>query len=652
MNRFITITIWLLTCIIISSNTFAQESKSIYDQKEVFDPLFFTRDGNEFRSANGAPGPKYWQNKAGYNIHVTLDEKDTTIKGNVSINYTNNSPDALSYLWLQLDQNLFDKDSRGAATTVVTGDRFDAKGFTKGGYHIESASVFYKGKSYKILPVMTDTRMQLRLPFSMKPGGDKIDIKVKYSFSIPQYGADRMGRLHTKNGVIYQLAQWYPRMCVYDDINGWNTLPYMGTGEFYCEYGDFDYFITTPSDMIVVASGDLQNPSDVLSATQIKRLNEARKSDSTIHIITEKEIGKSAPGPQKKGTLTWHFKMLNTRDVSWSASRAFMWDAARINFPSGRKGISMAVYPMESTGSDAYDRSVQYLKNSVEFYSRNYFEYPWNSAVVVAGVALGMEYPGIIFCSYRIVKDDLWRDITHEIGHNWFPMIVGSNERRFMWMDEGMCTFINGYASNWFNNGEYADTSNRGILNLAKSMRNSKDPLMTAPEVMREGGMYYYKTAAGLNILRNTILGSDRFDFAFKTYIQRWAFRHPQPNDFFRSMNNAAGEDLTWFWKEWFFETWYLDQAVKEVKYIKDKVENGSLITIENLGKMAMPVVAKIIEQNGQSREIKLPVEIWQRGGTWTFQYNSTSPVTSVILDPQIQLPDIDRTNNTWESRQ
>lgn len=649
MNRLANVCIFVICIFTVPQMLFAQQAKSIYNQKEVFDPLFFTHDGNEFRSANGAPGPKYWQNKADYSIHATLGEKDSTIRGDVSINYTNNSPDALKYLWLQLDQNLFDTSSRGAATKVVSGDRFDAKGYTKGGYHIQSASVIYKGKSYLVNPVITDTRMQLRLPFSLRPGGEEIAIKIKYFFSIPQYGADRMGRLSTKNGVIYQLAQWYPRMCVYDDVRGWNTLPYIGTGEFYCEYGNFDYFITTPADMMVAGSGDLQNPTEVLSAAQIKRLNKAKRSDSTIHIITENEISTPVSNTLKKGTRTWHFKMLNTRDVSWSASRAFLWDAARINFPSGRKGISMAVYPLESVGSEAYDRSTQYLKQSVEFYSKYYFEYPWNSAVVVAGVALGMEYPGIVFCSYKIVKDDLWHDITHEIGHNWFPMIVGSNERRYMWMDEGMCTFINGYASNWFNNGEYADTSNQRILSMANSMKKSKDPLMTAPEVMSDGGMYYYKTAAGLNILRNIILGPERFDYAFKTYIQRWAFKHPQPNDFFRSMNDAAGEDLTWFWKEWFFETWNLDQSVKEVNYIKNKVENGSLITIQNLGKMAMPVIAKITEQNGRTNEIKLPVEVWQRGGEWTFKYNSTSRVTLVVLDPHGQLPDIDRTNNTWK---
>jgi hypothetical protein len=462
-----------------------------------------------------------------------------------------------------------------------------------------------------------------------------------------------MGRLYTKNGVIYQLAQWYPRMCVYDDVEGWNTLPYMGLGEFYCEYGNFDYYVTVPSDMIVAGSGDLQNAAEVLTVKEMGRLNEARKSDSTVFIVKEDEVGTASMRPIKSGTLTWHFKMQNSRDISWTASKAFIWDAARINFPSGRKGISMAVYPVESKGYNSYGRSTQYLKQSVEFYSKNYFEYPWNSAVVVAGVALGMEYPGIIFCSYQIGQGNLWHDVTHEIGHNWFPMIVGSNEREYMWMDEGMNTFINGYASNSFNHGEYGDTSNRAISQMARAMIRTKDPLMTPPESMAfsDYGQYYFKTATGLNILRNSVIGPERFDYAFRTYVNRWALKHPQPADFFRTMNDAAGDNLNWFWKEWFYETWKLDQSVKSVKYVKDEPANGALITIENLQQMALPVIVKVTEQNGQSREIKLPVEVWQRGSEWTFKYNSTTPITSIVLDPHEELPDIDRKNNTWEHK-
>jgi hypothetical protein len=455
-----------------------------------------------------------------------------------------------------------------------------------------------------------------------------------------------MGRLSTQNGVIYQLVQWFPRMCVFDDLNGWNTLPYLGDGEFYCEYGDVDYYITAPADMIVAGSGDLQNSQQVLTATEVKRLAMAAKSDSTVSIISKDEV--KASGRKATGTLTWHYKMNNTRDVAWAASRAFLWDAARVNLPSGKKGMAMAVYPVESVGREHYSRAVEYLKFSMEFYSKTYYQYPYHNAFVVAGVALGMEYPGIVFCSHKIVDDDLFRDIAHEIGHNWFPMIVGSDERRYGWMDEGFNTFINGYVWANFNNGEYAEKKSPAP-GLVKGMQKELDPLMIAPDANDDGGMFYYKTALALNILRNVVLEPDRFDYAFKTYINRWAYKHPQPYDFFRTMNDAAGEDLNWFWKEWFYTTWNVDQAVTDVRYIKNDPASGALITVENLREMALPVVAKITEENGRAQTIKLPVEVWQHGPKWVFKYNSTSKIKQVLLDPDNQLPDTERSNNTYD---
>jgi hypothetical protein len=652
MNRLHLSVLCPLILSLLSAGTLRAQEKPAYNPLQVFDPLFFTQNGNDVRTASGEPGPRYWQNSASYLIHASLSESDTTVSGDVAISYTNNSPNKLTYLWLQLDQNLFSPDSRGAAATPVTGDRFDVKGYTKGGYHILSTSVVYMEKTYTLVPVITDTRMQLRLPFTVKPGGDKVTIRINYGFSIPQYGADRMGRAATKNGVVYQIAQWYPRMCVYDDVEGWNTLPYMGQGEFYCDYGNFDYYITAPADMTVVGSGDLQNAEQVLTPTQRQRLAKAYASDTTVTLIGQDEVGKPSAHIKPEGTLTWHFKMENSRDVSWAASKAFMWDAARVTLPSGARTIAMAAYPMESAGEKAYGRATQYLKHSIEFYSRTYFEYPWRSAVVVAGVALGMEYPGIIFCSYRIGGGNLWGDVTHEIGHNWFPMIVGSNERRYMWQDEGFNTFINGYASEYFNHGEYHDSTARPALGMARIMTRSKAPLMTAPETMgfRDVGLYYNKTAVALNILRSEVLGPERFDFAFRTYVARWALKHPQPEDFFRSMDDAAGEDLTWFWKEWFFTTWTLDQSITGVKYVGNDSTRGALISLRNIGQMALPVTLRITNQDGQSNVVRLPVDIWQRGDEWTFKYNSTSGLRMVVLDPDNRLPDTDRSNNKWEA--
>lgn len=639
----------LLAAASSSAQTLADSIK--YDHQDLFGPINWPLIGNT-RSASGKPGPAYWQNRADYAIYASLIEgrQDTTIQGRVTITYTNNSPNQLDYLWLQLDQNLFKPDSRGAAATPADGDRFDVQGFKKGGYQIASVTVTYKDQTYTVQPVISDSRMQVRLRTPLDAKGGKIDLKINYSFAIPFHGSDRMGRKQYKNGYIYEIAQWYPRMCVYDDAEGWNTLPYMGLGEFYCEYGDFDYYITAPADMVVAGSGDLQNPAEVLNTLQQKRLDEARNSDKTVTVIKPGEI---TGNETRTGTLTWHYKMQNSRDVAWAASKAFIWDAAKVNLPSGRKCIAMSFYPVESNVTDGWERSTEYLKNSIEIYSQKYFEFPWNSASNVAGVVSGMEYPGIIFCDNNSRGKGLWDDETHEIGHNWFPMIVGSNERKYMWMDEGLNTFINEYAAEQFNVGEYDNPDVRTAKDNSDKPGDLHDPLMTPPEAMPMDGyaQYYNKTALGLNILSNMVLGGDRFDYAFNQYVKNWAFKHPSPYDFFRTMNDAAGEDLNWFWYEWFFTGWQLDQAIDEVTYFDEQPAKGAFITLINKDKMAMPVVLKITQVNGKSETISLPVDIWQRGAVWTFKYPSTSAIKSIILDPDKQLPDVNRDNNVWKGK-
>ena len=444
-------------------------------------------------------------------------------------------------------------------------------------------------------------------------------------------------------------------MCVYDDVEGWNTLPYMGLGEFYCDYGNFDYYITAPARMIVYGSGDLQNAAEVLTAQENERLAVAADSDKTIAIIKAGEVGKPGTRPAVKGDLTWHFTMKNTRDVAWAASDALVWDASRIKLPSGRKAMAMSAYPEESIGDTSWTRATEYLKASIEIYSKYYFEYPWNNAVNIGGNVGGMEYPGMIFCNYKETKSLLWWLITHEIGHNWFPMIVGSNERKYMWQDEGLNTYINDFADGLFNNGEYAKDatlSDYVALNM-NALPFRRYPLMTVPEAMglNEVTEYYQKTAAGLKMLRNVVVGPERFDYAFRKYTETWAYKHPTPYDFFRFMNNAAGEDLNWFWKEWFFTNWTLDQAITKIKYIDDNPANGAFITIENKGKMIMPVILKVVQLNGTSETIQLPVEIWQRGGTWTIKYASTGIIEKVILDPENLMTDVDRKNNVWDFR-
>jgi hypothetical protein len=645
---------WICLGLIYAQNT--GDENSAYDPHDLFTQGFNPPAGNAYRSANGAPGPMYWQNSASYLIHAVLSEKDTTITGDVTITYTNNSPDKLEYLWLQLDQNIFDPASRSAAATPYTGNAFNVLGNKNGGYHISGVTVTHHGRSYKVEPTITDTRMQVRLNSPMTAKGDAINIKVEYSFVIPANGAGRFGRLYTRTGVVYQIAQWFPRMCVYDDVEGWNTLPYLGQGEFYCDYGNYDYYVTAPSEMIIYGSGDLKNAATVLTAQQIKRLAAAANSEKTVTIIGADEIGKTSIRPVTEGNLTWHFTMKNTRDVAFAAGKGMIWDAAKINLPSGRKAIAMSAYPTESIGDTAWTRSTEYLKHSIEIYSKNFIEYPWNNAVSIGGAIGGMEYPGIIFNEYRETKASLWFLIAHEIGHNWYPMIVGNNERKYMWQDEGFNTYINYRANELFNKGEYNNDPAYSKSDFWASLdynafMHFKDPLMTVSDAMDidQHYQFYTKTAYGLNLLRTVVVGKERFDYAFRKYTETWAFKHPTPYDFFHSINNAAGEDLNWFWKEWFFTTWKLDQTVADVKYTDGDPLKGTLITIENKGKMILPVIVKVIQHNGQTGTVQLPVEIWQRGGTWTFKYASTGKIDKVILDPDNVLPDVNRKNNEWD---
>jgi hypothetical protein len=630
----------------------AQTSESKYDHRELFHPLLNFQPGNEYRTASGKPGPKYWQNRADYKINATLDTTASLLKGEVEIIYTNNSPDELEFIWLQLDQNSFSDTARGAKTTPITGGRFGNVDFA-GGNIINQVSIQQgKGKFETATFVVTDTRMQIRLQKPMAANGDVIRVKVAYEFKIPPYGSDRMGIQPSKYGAIYEMAQWYPRMCVYDDIDGWNVLPYLGAGEFYLNYGDYEYAITVPWDMIVVGSGELVNPTEVLTKEQIRRLEQASKSDKTVMIIDENEIADPKTRPVNKGTLTWKFRCLQTRDIAWGASRAFIWDAARMNLPSGKKALAQSVYPYESKGQEAWGRSTEYVKESIEFCSRYLMEYTYPVATNVAGIVGGMEYPGIVFCSSRAKGESLWNVTDHEFGHNWFPMIVGSNERKYAWMDEGLNTFINWLSTENFNKGEYHDTQLDDMHRLAPMIfRERSEKIMSIPDVMQSfalGWGAYYKPAMGLRMMRELVVGKDRFDYAFNIYVQRWAFKHPTPYDFFRTMEDATGENLGWFWKSWFFENYKLDQSVKEVTYIDQNPASGSLITIENLEKMPMPAVIEIEEVTGKKSRLDFPVEIWQKGGSWTFKAKTTNPIKSVTIDPDKKLPDVEPKNNVW----
>lgn len=610
-----------------------------YDYTEAFKPFFYPQTGTETRSASGQPGHKYWQNSADYQLNVSLDETKNEITGSADITYTNNSPDQLGFLWLQLDQNLFAKDSRGNAVVPLSGSRNGAHGETfDGGYKIKS--VKYDGKDVKY--TITDTRMQIDLPKVLKANGGVAKLKIEYSFLSPKYGSDRMGVEDTKNGKIFTIAQWYPRMCVYDDIMGWNTLPYLGASEFYLEYGTLSANITVPANHYVVASGELLNEREVYSKDEISRWNEAKNSEKAVIIHPESEIGKNT----KSGTKTWKFKIESARDFAWASSAAFIIDAARINLPSGKKSLAISAYPLESAGDKAWGRSTEYTKAAIEHYSQKWFEYPYPAATNVAGNEGGMEYPGIVFCHMNSKGEALWGVTDHEFGHTWFPMIVGSNERLFAWMDEGFNTFINGLSTEAFNKGEYYRKQDIGKMGPFV-LNDNFEQVMVGPDNMKErsiGALAYFKPGMGLDILRESVLGPERFDKAFRTYVDRWAFKHPTPWDFFHTMENVSGEELNWFWRGWFINKWKVDQAVKTVK----PVTGGTQITIENIGQLPMPTTVLVTFKDGTSQTVKLPVEVWKRNTEWTFQVDSAKEVTQVKLDPASRIPDINVKNNIW----
>ncbi|HZH35663.1 MAG TPA: M1 family metallopeptidase [Flavisolibacter sp.] len=628
---------------------FGQASK--FNPREIFGLNFYPNTGNDIRSANGSPGPRYWQNRADYKIAVTLDTTQHKISGDAEISYTNNSPDALGYLWLQLDQNIFRSDSRSTGTSAPSGGRFANTGFTQG-HVIKSLTVEVDGKKYSPRYIVNDTRMQVWLQDALKSSGHKAKLSIAFEFTVPEYGTDRMGRLRTKNGWVYTIAQWYPRMAVYDDQQGWNTLPYLGQGEFYLEYGDFDYAITAPSNLLIVGSGELQNEKEVYTSEQVSRLSQARASDKTVAIRTANEIGDKSSRPSA-GQLTWRFRMQNARDVAWGASRGFVVDAARINLPSGKKSLAMSAYPVESIKENGWQRSTEFVKASIEHYSSQWFEYPYAAAVNVAGIVGGMEYPGIVFCSYMSSGADLWGVTDHEFGHIWFPMIVGTNERKYAWMDEGFNTFINGLSTRAFNKGEFNTFSYFGGEEMLKFTFGEKmDPLYTRPDQVTEfnlGTAAYDKPAQMLTALREIVLGPERFDAAFREYIRVWAYKHPTPWDFFRTMDNAAGEELSWFWRSWVFNNYKFDVALRSVTPTSTNPSHGVAITLSNLEQMVMPVPILVKEANGKTQTLTVPVESWMRGSDATFYVYPTSKITEVIVDPDKKLPDVNRKNNTWK---
>jgi hypothetical protein len=600
------------------------------------------------RSASGAPGPDYWQQRVDYVIRATLDTVGRSVRGEERITYTNNSPDTLRYLWLQLDQNAFNSQSRGARLFEKR-SRFGTGG-AEGGVRllkvVEPAVAATRGRAAgratPLAYLVNGTVMKVDLARPLPPKGKQV-LEIGWSFPFGP-NRNRMGIEEIDGGVTYEVAQWYPRLAVYDDIRGWNTEQYYGQGEFYLEYGSFDVSLTVPADMIVAATGVLRNAEEVLTASQRSRLAQARGSASTVVIRGADEVGRPASRPDSPyGTFTWRFTADSVRDFAWAASRTFVWDAVGVN---GGKTLAMSFYPPST--APLWKGATEYAKFALESYSSQWAPYPYPTASNVRGIEGGMEYPMIVFCN-RPTPETLYSVTSHEFGHTWFPMVVGSNERRFAWMDEGFNEFMNYY--DWvkrFGLPPEHRGSSRDYLAMAAS--GQERPIMSFPDQLPSmfvGPAAYDKPAIALRLLREVVVGPERFDAGFKEYFRRWAYKHPTPADFFRTMEDATGEDLSWFWRGWLFTTAQLDQAVDSV-VLADSAGVESRIHLRNAGGIPMPVELALSMDDGSTQKLTLPVEIWFGGATYTAVVPGPRKVNSVTVDPESRYPDVRRDNNRW----
>ncbi|MCE2937155.1 MAG: M1 family metallopeptidase [Cyclobacteriaceae bacterium] len=577
----------------LSGNGLAQE-KNWQGKFEQLDQLLPTP--NSYRSASGAPGPAYWQQRADYDISVELNDENQSLRGSETITYYNNAPEPLTYLWLQLDQNILAdgsmsrktsggaiRDSIPAKFLATTASAYDFKG----GYQISSV----RDASDKPLNhVINFTMMRVDLPQPLKPG-EKFTFKVDWSYNINDMmkigGRSGCEFFPDDGNYIYFIAQWFPRMCVFDDIEGWQNKQYLGAGEFALTFGDYKVRITVPSDHIVGATGWLQNPKDVLAKEQLERFELARKTfDKQVWIVTEEEAKKREKERSKKKS-TWVFHAENVRDFAFASSRKFIWDAMAVK-NADKAPLAQSLYPKE--GNPLWGKeSTLAIKNTLDIYTERTIPYPYPTAYSINWVGGGMEYPMVSFNGGRPAKDGTISDrvlvrcvyiIVHEVGHNYFPMIINSDERQWTWMDEGLNSFLEKETMRIrYPNLNYSSNTPKDIVSFMKGDKAMMRPIMaTADNQGQYGGSNgYTKTAAALTLLRETVMGPELFDKAFQEFSVRWAFKHPKPADFFRTMEDASAVDLDWFWRGWFYSTDHVDITLDEVKWYKVKKSQPDL---------------------------------------------------------------------------
>ncbi len=720
MKKNLWLTLALCGCLL--SSTHAQNGK--FEQLDLPTP-------NEYRAGSGAPGYRYWQQQADYKIAVTLDDQNQSVRGSETITYYNNSPDPLRYLWVQLDQNVRARDSNTPLTeTSAVRDSLTARQFQlrlmheadfDGGFSIVSV----KSADGSDLPyVINKTMMKVQLARPLKPD-EQFVFSIDWSYNVNDrmidYGRSGYEYFPEDDNYLYTIAQFYPRMAVYDDINGWQNKQFLGSGEFALSFGTFDVSITVPEDHVVAATGVLQNPKEVLTEQQRNRLKQAEQTfDQPVFIVTEEEA-RANEQTKATGQKTWTYHADSVRDFAFASSRKFLWDAMAVQI-NDKQPMAMSFYSKEGNPLWA-EHSTVAVKNTLINYSKRTFDYPYPVAISVHAASIGMEYPMICFNFGRPEPDGTYTDskkwdmigvIVHEVGHNFFPMIVNSDERQWTWMDEGLNTFLETLTLQ-----EYYPTmpikygTPSTIVDYMRGDPQNIRPIMTNSEqIIQFGNNAYAKPSAALMLLRNTVMGPELFDAAFKEYAQRWAFKQPAPADFFRTMEDASAIDLDWFWRGWFYTTDYVDVAVSEVKRfrlasddasVENKVKTGDIsrskkaksrsadgglqdyeeltvtdteekmygefrnrmddtevrrryadknlyeVTFENQGGLVTPLIIEFTYADGSTETEKIPAEVWRKNEQMvTKVFAKEKEVVKVQLDPQQETADANLTDNVF----
>ncbi len=683
---------------------------------------------NRYRTASGSPGKDYYQQKVDYTMNIILDDENSKLYGDENINYKNNSPDELSYLWIQLDQNIrgdYNMEDMKTSSGIPEMSSIDSfvEEFTSekfvGGFNIEKV-LDENGRPLRF--TINKTMMRVDLPNPIK-SGQEFNFSIKWWYKINNHVPlrDRSGYEYFSedDNRAYVIAQFFPRLAVYNDIEGWQNYQFWGNGEFALNFGDYDVKITVPDDHIMEATGELQNPKEVLLKSELQRYKKAANSfDKPVIIVSEEEV-REKEKRKSNGKSTWHFVAKNVRDFAFASSRKFIWDMMAVKI-GGKNIIASSLYPKE--GNPLWEEySTRVVAHTLKVYSKYTFDYPYPKAVSVHSKNQGMEYPMICWNYGRPNEDGSYSDrtkyamisvIIHEVGHNFFPMIVNSDERQWGWMDEGLDSFVQYLAEQEF---EEDYPSRRGDPSkIVRYMSGDQDfisPIMSNPEnVFQLGPNAYSKPATALNILRETIMGPELFDFSFKTYAKRWKFKHPTPEDFFRTMEDASAVDLDWFWRGWFYSTDVVDIGVKSVdKYvISDKpskeidsvlakygmtandlnptvfmqkntkefkesseMESDSISSFEALetslgddkklpkhfyeiqfekpGGLVMPIIVDYIYEDGTKERIEYPVQIWRKNDSIVKRViTSDKKLIGVELDPDAETADINLNNNSW----